>query len=50
MTVDDALVDRAAGIVYDELHKDGYSNTWTDANDKTSYPRAIMRLLKELQL
>lgn len=48
MTVDAALIDRAAAILYNETHKHGYSNTWTTAHDKNTWRAAVSKMLTEI--
>lgn len=48
MTINDALIDRAAGILYNETHKHGYNNTWTTAHDKSSWRAAVSKMLTEI--
>jgi hypothetical protein len=38
-------VDQAAEIVFNELHRDKYENTWSTANDKTRWREAIAKLV-----
>lgn len=38
-------VDQMAEIIYDELHKDGYANTYAQCHEKTKYRAAIAKLI-----
>jgi len=38
-------IDQAAEIVFNEVHRDGYTNEWSTANDKTKWRSAIAKLV-----